>query len=128
MTKDHRRLIIEKCSNPEENPNPTMPLLPYMPAEENASRHRNLIECAARECIYQPHLSALTMLMNTAEWKREILYTMGEGLIKARKGNSRIDNGALDDGKFRILRDFTQNSDGVLDDPDLEEWYIIFYR
>ena len=121
MTKEHRRLIIEKCSNPEVNQNPTMPLLPYMPVEDNASRHRNLIERAARECIYQPHLSALTMLMNTAEWKREILYTMGEGLIKARKGNSRIDKGLLDNGKFRILRDFTRNSDGVLDETDLEE-------
>ena len=79
-------LIVEKCSNPEENPNPTMPGLPYLPVEDNASRHRNLIEHAAQKCIYQPHLSALTMLMSTAEWKREVRYTMRDGLIKARKG------------------------------------------
>ena len=63
-----------------------MPGLPYLPVEDNASRHRNLIEHAAQKCIYQPHLSALTMLMSTAEWKREVRYTMRDGLIKARKG------------------------------------------
>ena len=45
---------------------------------------------------------------------------MREGLLKARKGNSRVDKGALDDDKFRILRDFTRNSVGILDEPDLE--------
>jgi len=45
---------------------------------------------------------------------------MREVLLKARKGNSRVDKGALDDDKFRILRDFTRNSVGILDEPDLE--------
>jgi len=39
-----------------------------------------------------------------------------------------IDKGALDDNKFRVLRDFTRNSDGILDEPDLEENAPMVYQ
>jgi hypothetical protein len=41
LTEEHRRLIIEKCSNPEENPNPAMPDLPLVPNNTNDSHVRS---------------------------------------------------------------------------------------
>ena len=61
---EHRRLIIEKCSNPEENPNPAMPELPL---DDNASRHRILIEQAAYEYVHQPQRGAKSITIEA--WK-----------------------------------------------------------
>ena len=100
---EHRRLIIEKCSNPEENPNPAMPELPL---DDNASRHRILIEQAAYEYVHQPtNMSNLVRLTTSSQWKEQIDYVMSDVSFSiAGPGLGRIDKGSVDNKKFRILR------------------------
>ena len=120
MTKEHRRLIIEKCSNPEENPNPAMPELPL---DDNASRHRILIEQAAYEYVHQPtNMSNLVRLTTSSQWKEQIDYVMSDVSFSiAGPGLGRIDKGSADKKKFRILRTFVRDENGEFNDPDLEE-------
>ena len=120
MTKEHRQFIIEMCSNPEVNPNPAMPELPL---EDNASRHRNLIERAAFEYVHQPtNMPNLVRLTTSSQWKEQIDYVMSEESFSiAGPGYGRIDKRSADDKKFRILRTFVRDENGEFNDPDLEE-------
>lgn len=46
LTEEHRRLIVEKCSDPEENSNPIMPDLPLVPGLHSTADKKKSKGCA----------------------------------------------------------------------------------
>jgi hypothetical protein len=87
----------------------------------NTSCHREKILRAAQDSIHQPSMPTLVMLMSTDAWKHGILHIMSpNGMRDAPDGLGRIDQGALDKKRFRILRDIIRNEEGKVVDTDLE--------
>ena len=125
MTKEHRQLIVEKCSNPEENPNPAMPEVPYLPASTTApytAPSHSAMENLVNRFVHQPHMPNLAKLLGMELWSEGMIYMMSlKGLSEAPEGCARFDKGFADEGMYRVLRNITRDEKGNYVDPDLEK-------